>query len=233
MIFTNDGFGNEIHNLTSTGDFTIQDDSTTVWTFDDTGHLTFDPTSTGTLLDFELATQWTGGTVINADFASATTQASAISGVNLDYSTNVTVPNSAAGNQTGINLLLKDGGASATTKGIMIDGTMDTGLVIGSGTNAITTGINLDSTGITNDIILQNGEGINNETNGTVQITTGTFQAINAATNIIVASTTTMSLNLSSVDETERLCHGGGDAFRGLADIADCAVAGEDYAEYF
>ena len=46
LTFTNDGSGNEIHNLTSTGDLVIQDSGTTFATFDDTGGITFAPNGT-------------------------------------------------------------------------------------------------------------------------------------------------------------------------------------------
>ena len=56
-----------------------------------TGAVFIDPTTTGTFLDFELATQWTTGTLINADFASATTQTGAITGVDMNFGSNLTV----------------------------------------------------------------------------------------------------------------------------------------------
>lgn len=46
LIFTNDGSGNEIHNLISTGDLVIQDSGTAFATFDDTGGITFAPNGT-------------------------------------------------------------------------------------------------------------------------------------------------------------------------------------------
>ncbi len=56
-----------------------------------TGALIFDPTVTGILQDFRLATEWTGGTILNAAFASGVTPASNIFGVVLDFSTNLTM----------------------------------------------------------------------------------------------------------------------------------------------
>ncbi len=47
------------------------------------------------------------------------------------------------------------------------------GITIGSGTQSITTGINLASTGITTDFSLQNGETIDNNVDGTIQLTAG------------------------------------------------------------
>ncbi len=42
LTFTNDGSGNETHNLSSTGDFVIQDNGSTVFSVDDTGKITAD-----------------------------------------------------------------------------------------------------------------------------------------------------------------------------------------------
>ena len=49
------------------------------------------PTTTGTMLDFQLETEWTGGTLINADFGSATTATDDIFGFTMDLSTNFTM----------------------------------------------------------------------------------------------------------------------------------------------
>lgn len=49
------------------------------------------PIGAGTLVDFQLETEWTTGTIINADFASATTMTGAIvDGMVIDFQTNVT-----------------------------------------------------------------------------------------------------------------------------------------------
>ncbi len=56
-----------------------------------TGAVTIDPQTTGTYLDFTLETAWTFGTLINADFASGTTQgAGDIIGLQFDFDTNLT-----------------------------------------------------------------------------------------------------------------------------------------------
>jgi len=47
------------------------------------------PTTTGTFADFVLETEWTAGDLINADWASATTQTAALTGIDLDF-TNLT-----------------------------------------------------------------------------------------------------------------------------------------------
>ena len=52
--------------------------------------ITLTPTAPGTFLDFELETEWTGGTLIRADMGSATVFASAVVGFGLDLGTNAT-----------------------------------------------------------------------------------------------------------------------------------------------
>jgi hypothetical protein len=54
LTFTNNGSANEIHDLTSTGDFIIQDNSTTFATFDDAGVITFAPGALTSGSDFIL-----------------------------------------------------------------------------------------------------------------------------------------------------------------------------------
>jgi len=56
-----------------------------------TGALTISPTAAGTFLDFELEDQWTGGTLIRADFAGATTLGSDAIGMLLDFNTQITM----------------------------------------------------------------------------------------------------------------------------------------------
>ncbi|MEX1061942.1 MAG: LamG-like jellyroll fold domain-containing protein [Patescibacteria group bacterium] len=51
--------------------------------------------------------------------------------MDLDFSTNITVPDSSSGNQTGVLVTLKDGGASASSIGFQTAGTLDYGLDIG------------------------------------------------------------------------------------------------------
>src|SRR3989344_1719552 len=107
---------------------------------------------------------WVGGTLINGSAASATTQTAAILGVNYDFSTNYTVPDSSSGNQTGNKVTLKDGGASATSIGYQTAGTLDTGVDVGGTvttgiavTGTTTTGIDLSSGSSTTDLTLDDG----------------------------------------------------------------------------
>lgn len=58
---------------------------------DSSGKVAIYPNTTGTYLDFALETEWTTGTLINADFGSATTQgAGDIIGLQFDFDTNLT-----------------------------------------------------------------------------------------------------------------------------------------------
>ncbi|TSC88693.1 MAG: hypothetical protein G01um10145_860 [Microgenomates group bacterium Gr01-1014_5] len=81
-----------------------------------------------------LATAAVGGNLVTANYAGAATQTSALFGLNFDISTNVTVPNTASGNQTGLSLTVKDGGSSATAIGVNLAGTFDRGLDFSSST---------------------------------------------------------------------------------------------------
>jgi hypothetical protein len=57
-----------------------------VGTYGGTGAITISPGAAGTFLDFVLETEWVSGTLINADFANATTLTGAAIGLNLDFS---------------------------------------------------------------------------------------------------------------------------------------------------
>ena len=52
------------------------------------------PTGTGTIMDFQLETEWTTGTLIDADFGGATTLTGDIIGIHLDFNSNLTPTNS-------------------------------------------------------------------------------------------------------------------------------------------
>lgn len=55
------------------------------------GAVTISPAAAGTFLDFELETEWVSGTLIRADFASATTISDDVIGMMLDFNTQVTM----------------------------------------------------------------------------------------------------------------------------------------------
>src|SRR3989344_676592 len=81
-----------IFNTTSTDQniLSASQSGTTVFNLGRTGALSVDPTTTGTFLDFELATEWDFGTLINADFGAANTQgAGDIIGTLLNFNTNL------------------------------------------------------------------------------------------------------------------------------------------------
>ena len=54
------------------------------------GNMTIIPDTTGTLIDFLLETEWTIGTLINANFGSATTLTGTITGIYMNFDNNVT-----------------------------------------------------------------------------------------------------------------------------------------------
>jgi hypothetical protein len=133
----------------------------------------------GTALTIKPSAYNTGtGILISGSAPSAVTQTAAVTGLSLNQSTNFTVPNSSAGNQTGINLTIKDGGASATSKGISIQGTADTGISFGGTiTNLIdATNFKVSSLGVAT-LGSANQAGslvINDGTSSTVTIKSGT-----------------------------------------------------------
>ncbi len=70
----------------------------------DSGQLSMNPSSVGTKIDINLETEWTSGTLINADFGSSTTQGADldITGLVLNLNTNLTA--NADADVTGINV---------------------------------------------------------------------------------------------------------------------------------
>ncbi|MEX0916799.1 MAG: hypothetical protein WDZ44_01725, partial [Candidatus Spechtbacterales bacterium] len=82
---------------------------------------------------------FTSGTLFSYSqpLAHAITQSGTLTGVNLDFSSNIT---NASGNQTGIALTLKDGSSSGTATGLSLSGTADYGINLSGatiGTSAI------------------------------------------------------------------------------------------------
>ncbi len=107
---------------------------------------------------------FTSGSIFNfgQNATHAFTQTGALVGLDLDLSSNITVPNSASGNQTGVFLNLADGGASATTIGFDLDGTADLGLDLSGATIG------------TDDIKLSNSETIDNINDSELALSDGT-----------------------------------------------------------
>ncbi len=108
-----------IVNLSSTGDFIFQDNGTTFFTVSDTGTMVVDPTTAGTIIDFELATQWTTGDLINIDWASATTASGAATALDMDF-TNFTPDDASA--FYGVHLNDQASATASTEYGIYIEG---------------------------------------------------------------------------------------------------------------
>ncbi|MBI4437401.1 hypothetical protein HY631_00410 [Candidatus Uhrbacteria bacterium] len=128
FTITNSGTEGIIFNLASTGDFTVQDNGTSVFGISDTGAISVDPTTAGTALDFELATQWTTGDLVNADWGSATTATGAVQVIDLDL-TNLTAD--ASNPVYGIHVNDPASATASTERGIFIEGTnWDLGLYV-------------------------------------------------------------------------------------------------------
>ncbi|MBI3290635.1 tail fiber domain-containing protein [Candidatus Microgenomates bacterium] len=124
---------------------------------------------------------FTGGSLFNYGQSAthAITQASAFVGLDADFSSNITVPNTSSGNQTGALVTLKDGGASATAIGFQTAGTFDYGLDIGG-------------TPGTAEIRLSNSETIDNLTNNQINLNLG------ASGTLLLTSTTTSTISNSA-----------------------------------
>lgn len=128
------------------------------------------------------------------------------------------------------DLLLADTGGTVD-EGLLIRataGTITDGIQIGSAAETITNGIRMATSAMTTDIILQNGETIDNDTDGTVLINDST------GTALISSSLTTTSLNLTNARAgMQTLCHSAADTGTGVANIYDCDGTQTDIAEYF
>ena len=116
LTFTNDGSGNEIHNLTSTGDFIIQDNGTPVATFADTGAITLAPTAgnafltnlaAGSNLQVAATAPPTVDLVSITNAGQATTT-TGVSGLSLTFATG----DGSDPTNNGLNLALTSGGTS-------------------------------------------------------------------------------------------------------------------------
>jgi hypothetical protein len=131
---------------------------------------------------------------------------------------------SVGANQIGCLLCLTNssGVANAVTSAIKVTGSATN--------NDITTGLDFSgATTMTTDIKLQNGETIDNDTNGTVNIKDS------SGTTLISTSTTTTQINLSAqiTSGNQRVCHNGVNGATGLQTIGDCSGTQGDYAEEY
>lgn len=80
------------------------------------GKLTISPAGTGTFVDFELDTEWTTGTLINADFGTESTYGGSVVGINLDLGANIVATSEQA--VTGLDINLPQMTATSLTKAL-------------------------------------------------------------------------------------------------------------------
>ena len=127
------------------------------------------------------------GTTLTVAAPGAFTQSGANTGLSIDQSTNVTTPNSAAGNQTGISIISKDGGVSATSTGISLAGTADTGILFGAGISTLLSGTNfsVNQAGAIVGVGVNSGTGLIQGSGGLTLATGSTFT--NASSTLLTA----------------------------------------------
>lgn len=127
-----------------------------------TGAITIAPGVAGTFLDFVLEDEWVSGTLINADFASATTLTNDTIVMLLDFDTQVSM--TAEKDLTLIQLKTPDftGGTNVTTNIIGYDLPVAGALITNSGTCVINwTGLNIQMPNITETLGTMTSYGIN------------------------------------------------------------------------
>ncbi|KKN46479.1 hypothetical protein LCGC14_0672490 [marine sediment metagenome] len=139
--------------------------------------ITVTPDAVGTLLDFELETEWVSGTLIRADFGSGTTFTSAVIGCNFDFGANIVATSEQ--NVTGYKITLPQN--TNTTATITLNGleVAVTGAMDNSGAGVSTfNGIKIATPAITQTAGTTTSNGIL-ITGGA--ITTGTATGLNLA----------------------------------------------------
>ncbi len=153
-----------------------------------TGAITISPTAPGTFLDFVLETEWTGGTLINADFANATTLGSDAIGFLMDLDTQTTMTTDF--DVTGFRLLLPNLTQTAANTTLIYGFDLPTaGALVNTNGTITWRGINLQLPAIT-------------ETSGTVVATglyiTGATITTNGTLNgILMTGNMTTGIDLS------------------------------------
>jgi hypothetical protein len=167
LTFTNDGSGNEIHNLSSTGDIVIQDNGTPFATFDDTGGITFAPNGTSDLT-------FTGDADSTAEFNLANT-----SQVNINTTLSagnrtadvfsIIQASGANSNTTGNLIQLTNNDANSTAALLAIDQNATTGGALGisidvTGGSTFTGGIGISANGATDDIQISSAHSLTSGT---------------------------------------------------------------------
>ena len=160
---------------------------------------------------------FTSGTLFSYSqpLAHAITQSGAFTGINVDFSSNIT---NTTGNQTGIAITLKDGSVSGTTTGLTLSGTADYGIDLTSatiGTAAITLPVGTAAAqGITfgADTNLYRSAADTLKTDDSLVV--GGSLTISAGSTVLTSSSTTADNKTLSVSQTG-------------------ATVGTDYAGYF
>ncbi len=111
--------------------------------------ITITPAVAGTFLDFELETEWVSGTLIRADFGTATTLTGSVVGVGLDFGTNIVVTSEQS--VTGVAVTLPQMTISSATKTLLGLSVAVTGAIVTSGGSGTTTyrGIQIATPAIT------------------------------------------------------------------------------------
>jgi hypothetical protein len=122
------------------------------------------------------------------------------------------------GTQSGVDIRATGVGAGS------LNGVNISSITASTGTE---TAVNIGS-GWDIDIDLQNGETIDNATDGTIALRDGN-------TALVAASLTALQLNLDDTTTyTQRLCHSQADGWTGVANVGDCNAVGQaDYAEIY
>lgn len=144
LTFINDGSGNEVHNLSSTGDFVIQDNGTTFATFADDGSITFAPTGTSDVIFNQGAGvnfQILATVAPTVDMMSLTNVGQGATGSGVDgLSINFVTGDGASIVNSAVDITITNGGTSAgdVTRGLTFNNVIPTsatevGLYFGTG----------------------------------------------------------------------------------------------------
>lgn len=155
--YDNGSAGDQTISLSSTNDSVIISNPSSNGSNSGTAAFRINQLSTGSTISQTISSSGTG-TILDILSAQTSGTGTRTNGISIDQSGTGTLTN-------GINITNSAG-------------TLTNGLTIGSGSQAITTGINLASTGITTDISLQNGETIDNDTDGTLNFAVSATSAL-------------------------------------------------------
>ncbi|MEP7166771.1 MAG: MerR family DNA-binding transcriptional regulator [Candidatus Woesebacteria bacterium] len=155
--------------------------ATAVTTFNCTNCINFDDISDTLVLDAATTITRTSTTTSEDSLAFSLINNGGTAGTDRAFVISNGLSGNSSGDVTTESLLTLDqadstaGGNTAVTDGLLITNsggsTFTNAITIGSGSQAISTGLNIASTGVTTDISLQNGETIDNNVDGTIQLT--------------------------------------------------------------